>query len=340
MAMDKGAADCYVYARISGILARSFVGKRASELFTVHSLQDLWTLVFKSEVPAIPEALLARELESNAQRRFVSEYKKLVATYEKPAPVLLALLHFYDYDNIKEIGAALCFNEKEMPAIADTRPFNIVNYDKWPDIKAMTANTPLSWYDTVPTIQEQQEDDYRLDCQFVEELFRSANQINTAGEKAILSLFEEKFQIENVLWSLRLRLFYDMDSEEIKKHLVYDKTGKLDLVSMAIKTLDWDTDSWEQWKDWTYAGLLNPGEEGGLWSIDPRWISNAYKREYVQKAYRMFHKYPFTVCPVVCFYIIKQHELNNIRTACECLRLHSPVEEALTVAGVSEVYNG
>lgn len=342
MGMDRSAADSYVYAKASGMLARSFVGKRARELFNTHSLPDLWTLVFKSEVPAIPEALLAKELEKTAQERFLSQYTKLISCYESPAPVLLALLHSFDYENLKQIGAALCYGEKELPPILDIAPYNLINYSKWPDIAAMTSEGPLSWYDTVPEIHEQQADDYRLDCQYVNELFSAARKINTAGEKAILDLFTSRFQMENILWSLRLRLFYRMDTEEVKEHLVYsDSSRSSDILSAdAIKTLEWDTDNYEQWKKWSHANLLNPHEEGGIWNVDPRWISNAYKKEYVEKAYRLFHQYPFTVCPLVCWYIIKQHELDNIRTASECLRLNASVDDALQVAGVSEVKNG
>ena len=97
MAMDRTAADAYTYARASGILAKSFVGPRAGTLFSVHTLQELWSLVIKTEVPAIPETLLARELERNAQTIFVEQFKNLVRTYSRPSRILVALLNYYDY---------------------------------------------------------------------------------------------------------------------------------------------------------------------------------------------------------------------------------------------------
>ncbi len=342
MAMDKSAADAYVYAKASGILARSFVGKRARELFNVHSLQELWSLVFKGDVPVIPEALLARELEKSAERRFVSEYRKLIENYEKPDDVLISLLHFYDYDNMKEIGAALCFNEKEMPEIADTGPYALVDYSKWPDIREMTSGGPLSWYNSVPAIEEQQSNDYRMDCQYVNELLTSAGKIGGAPGKAVLELFTEKFQMENVLWALRLKIFYRMDNDEVMEHLAYGSGAKeKDLLSSeARKILAWDPEDWEKWRTWKYSDLLNPHDEGAIWSLDTRWLSNSYNARYVQKAYRLFHQHPFTVCPIICWYIIKRHELDNIRTASECLRLSASVEDAMVVAGVPEVKNG
>ncbi len=342
MAMDKSAADAYIYARASGILASSFVGPRARELFNVHSLQELWSLVLKSEVPAVPEALLAKRLEESAYDNFIKQFKNLLCVYENPSPVLISLLHYYDYDNLKDIGAALCYKEKNMPAIVDISPYNLINYSKWPDISAMTSSGTLSWYNSIPEIEDQQANDYRLDCQFVQELISSLEKEKSAGAEDIKNLFIEKYQIENVLWALRLKLFYKMDDEEIKNHLAH--VGKFkhnDILSReALRILEWPVDSYEQWKKWSFSKLLNPYIDGDIWNVDPRWIADAYKKRFVEKALRLFHQYPSSVCPLICWYIIKQHELENICTASECIRLNASVDDALVVAGLSEVNNG
>ncbi|MBQ1728297.1 MAG: hypothetical protein II039_13030, partial [Treponema sp.] len=134
MAMDKSSADAYVYVKASGILARSFVGAKARELFSVRSLKELWSLIFKKEVPAVPETMLAAALEKEAVSSFISSYKRLILNYEKPSPLLVALLRFYDYENLKQFGAALCTGQKEIPSYTDITPFNILNYSKWPEI--------------------------------------------------------------------------------------------------------------------------------------------------------------------------------------------------------------
>ena len=61
---------------------------------------------------------------------------------------------------------------------------------------------------------------------------------------------------------------------------------------------------------------------------------------YVEKAYRLFHIYPFTECPLVCWFIVKRNELDNIRTASESLRLNIGSSQAMNLAGLSEVSNG
>ena len=50
--MDTSSASSYVYAKASGILARSYTGGRAAKLFGVQKLAELWPLVFAEEVPA------------------------------------------------------------------------------------------------------------------------------------------------------------------------------------------------------------------------------------------------------------------------------------------------
>ena len=127
MAMDKSAADAYVYAKASGMLAKSYVGSRSKNLFNTHSLAELWNLLFRKEVPVVPETLLAKELEKEAQRNFLSQYLKLLNNYSKPEKLLISLVHFYDYDNLKELGAALALGEKQMPAMQK-------NYYRYPTV--------------------------------------------------------------------------------------------------------------------------------------------------------------------------------------------------------------
>ncbi len=343
MGMDTSSADSYVYAKASGMLASSYVGRRAVKLFSVRSLQELWTLVSDSEVPAVPETILAKMLELEARNSFVSSYKKLISNYAVPAPILVSLLHFYDYDNLKEVGAALCFYEKEMPDIVDTSPFSMVNYSKWPDIKQITKGSPLAWYDRVPLLNEQQKNDYRLDVQYLRELWQNVGRVNPSCKDALTKLLLEKINIDNVLWALRLKMYYKMQGKEITEQLAYSTDQKLSgdiFVREAMKVLDWDLSNYEQWKTWRYAELLNPHEEGEVWTVDPRWISNAHKREYVSRALKTFHLYPFTECPLVCWFIVKRNELDAIRTVSEGLRMNVSMNRAMQMAGVTEDSNG
>ncbi|MBP5158477.1 MAG: V-type ATPase subunit [Treponema sp.] len=343
MAMDKSAAASYVYAKASGMLAKSFVGPRAVRLFEVKTLAELWSLVFTDPLPVVPEMVLARELERTARNRFISQYLKLVTCYSKPADILLSQLHHYDYENIKAVGAALCQGDGKRPDLVDISPFNFLKYRAWPDVSAMTAGSPLSWYDRAPGLFEQRDMDYRLDWQYLNETWRAALRCDAACRDDVKSLLFERFVIEEVLWALRLRKYYEMPRDIIVS-LIRSPGGEGEGTEVfsqeAEKTLDWALDDWESWRKWKYSKFLNPHEEGVVWQIDPRWIQNAFKGDYVRKTYSLFHRYPFTECPLFCWYIIKRNELDNIRAASESLRLSIPAAQAMQTVGIQEVNNG
>lgn len=324
MAMDKSSADSYLYSKMSGMLAKSFAGKNEHKLFEVKSLQELWSLVFKSEVPAVPETLLAKQIEKDASDKFISDFIGLLKNYSKPHPFLLSLLQFFDYENVKSAGAILAMQENKTPDFNNISPFNIIDYEKWPSLKKMTENGPLSWYDSAPELSKQSLVNYKLDRQYVTYLWKSLHKVDSQCRKELESLIKEKFSMENVVWALRLKIYYNYKNEDIIPLLAYSD-GEVNaddpLVEDAMKIIDWDLSDAEKWSKWKHRDLLNPYADGTSWRVDPRWISNSFKRRYIKNAYRMFHKYPFTECPLVCWYILKRNELDDIRTVVESIRL-------------------
>ena len=95
--MDHSSAAAYVYAKASGMLSKSFVGPRTEKLFAARSLNDLWTLLFRGEVPLVPEALLAKQIEKKAEQTFISDFITLLNSYDKPDPVLIQLFRLRQY---------------------------------------------------------------------------------------------------------------------------------------------------------------------------------------------------------------------------------------------------
>ncbi len=339
MAMDKSSADTYVYAKASGMLAKSFVNKRANLLFSVRSLRELWSLLFKKEVPMISEPLLAQAIEKEACSSFISQYTSLLKNYDNPSPILPLLLQSFDYENLKEVSNALNHGQKEVPGIQPIEHYNILKYSAWPDIKEMTKNTPLSWYTSLSPLEEQAQNDSKIDFTYLEQVWSAVNAIKTSCRQDVISLIREKIQFETVLWALRLRIYYNMTEDEIIPKLFKSATAS-DLLSPAKKTFSLELDNYSAWQKWKFSSYLNPYEEGAFWSLDPVWLSNSYKKHYVNRARHLFHKHPFTECPLFCFFIIKRNELELIRTAAESLRLNVGSAQAMKMAGVQEEGNG
>lgn len=344
--MDRSAASAYVYAKASGMLAKSFVGTRAEKLFSVKSLRELYGLLFDDEVPAVPENMLAKVIEIKAQNRFINQYISLLENYSKPDEVLITLLRSYDCENLKEIGAALCYRENVMPELADIGSYSRIAYKYWPDLAAMTANSSVSWYNKIPQSFEQQEIDQRLDLQYIAHLWQSAKKVPVSERQIILSFVQKEIIYQNIIWALRLKVFYKYDAERIAGMLAYEKNtpteglgrcgGKTDLFAHdALAILEKEPDLWESWYDWKYANFLNPHEDGVIWEIDPCWVENMMRREMSRQALRAFHKFPDTTMVLFSWFKIKQNELGYIRSVAEGLRLNVDADEVLIAAGAT-----
>ena len=126
--MDKKSADEFIFAKLSGKLRKSFVGERTKLLFEPKSLSELWTLLFNTPAPVIPEIMLAQKIEIEAYNRFFSDYTDFVSLYDKPNPVIIDLLCEYEVENLKLVLAALCNEEQKIPPIADLRDFSQCNF--------------------------------------------------------------------------------------------------------------------------------------------------------------------------------------------------------------------
>lgn len=320
--MERSGANAFVYGRLCGMLGKSFVGGRESALFDAATLADLWTAVFGTEVPLIPQMMLAQKIEVEAERRFIAQYTRLFEMYDRPAPLLFELLRFYDVENLKEMGAALCSHETDMPRIVELGSYSTLNYDKWPNIAAVTASSPFSWYDKSPTEHEQQYVHVRLDNQYVGMMWEAAHKMPQNIRKAAVNFVRDEAVMNNIAWALRLKVYYNMEKDEVQKHLSSaKKVSETDeIAGPAMQMLEWPADSWDVWSKWKYAFLLNPHDTDD-WSVDPLWVERESKARQQKAAERLFRAYPLTEMPLVAWFRIKQHECDMIRMAAEGIRL-------------------
>lgn len=322
--MDNSSARDYIYSKVCGLLSKVYTGSNSQKILSVKTLAELYGLLFAKEVPVVPESILAGMIENEAEKRFLDEFVELLDSFQKPDRILVELLRFYDYENLKEIAGALCMHEEKEPLLADIGHYSMLNYSKWPDIAAVTENSPLSWYNKIPEIGEQQSLDSRLDSQYMNSIWNCAKKAGGAVGESVVKLFEKEFVFDNIIWAMRLRVYYKMSVEEIREHLFFDdrsKGSKDVLAGPALKMLSRDFSNYDEWKDWKYVKMLNPNTDGVLWEVDPRWVENAMKTEISRKLFSVFHQHSFTVVELICYFKIKQDELDLIRCVTESLRL-------------------
>lgn len=335
--MDKSAAGSFIFAKASGNLGKSFVGSRSQILFEQKNLGELWTLLFKSPVPVIPEVLLAEKIETEAFSRFFNKYVSFVNAYDKPNPILTDLLCIYEVSNLKVIAAALANGETKAPNLMDLGTFAKCNFKVWPNLAEITAGTPYSWLNKTPSVHDLQHIDYKLDLFVVQHLWNSVQKTSGENKEIFEKIFFNVYVIKNIVWALRLRIYYKMEDEEIIKRLIYVTNGPSmedPVAAPAIKVLEMPLNDAEVWEKWTYKEYVNPYVSGENWQIDPAWIEKKAAVKVNKIAMNAFHQYPMTDCSLVGWYKIKEYELSCIRMAVESLRLNINTEEAMQAAGL------
>lgn len=336
--MDWSGAGAFVYAKASGIIGKSFIGPRTAELYEQKSLSELWTLLFNSQAPLIPEVMLAQKIEEEAFSRFLNQYIYFINQYSKPEQILLAQLDVYEAENLKEVGAALCSGEKKCPPVVNLGNLANLNFDAWPDVSKITEKSEYAWYDHVPGIHEQQELEFKIDTQVVKNLWSGIEAFRGEEKDALLKLYKTEYIIKNIVWALRLRVHYDMSKEDILPKLIRVTEGPIQqdpIAAPVAEVLNMPLDDYEIWKKWKYSDLINPMMDNGVWTINPSWIENKNKIKVNNLAMLIFHQYPMSVTAIIGWYKIKKFELSCIRTAVESLRLNIPSEVAKETVGIA-----
>ena len=101
----------------------------------------------------------------------------------------------------------------------------------------------------------------------------------------------------------------------------------------ASAALSRSPDVWSEWSDWEYRWLLNPGEEGTPWNLDPRYAQLQADRKLFRMAQNRFHRNPFTAGVPVAFFKLKQMEEQMVRVAAEGLRLGATADQIAEITG-------
>ena len=336
--MDKSTAVSFSYAKAAGLLSKAFIKDRTHLLFETESLADLWTLLFKEPAPLVPEALLARQIEDRAFSEFLSQYLFFLNQYDKPPLILADKIKRYEVENLKEIIGALCSGETSLPHLLDLQDFSKINEKAWPDLSKMTEGTDYEWLKKVPDLNEQQQVEFRLDLMLIRENWKAINNCHGNDREGHIKLFLDEFVIKNIIWALRLKIYYEMPREEIIKNLFYvtQAPDKNDPVAApAIKILNYDIHDYSRWEKWEFAKYLNPYEPGQIWCVDPVWIERRYIEHLAKVALQVFHRYTMEDAALAAWFNIKSYELTCIRTAVESLRLNISSKEAMEAVGVN-----
>lgn len=334
--MDSSTALAFCYTKAAGLLSKSFIKDRTSQLFNSKSLVELWSVLFTTPVPAVPEILLADEIEKTAFNNLLNQYIYFLKQYDNPSELLLSQIQFFEIENIQSILDSLSNGEVKPPKLIDLKSYSKINIKAYPDLSGMLKNTAFNWLNEEPESGNLHKIEYKIDLAFIKSVW---NQIeHSKGEDKTLweKLFLEEYTIKNIIWAMRLSFYYQKSREEILDELFYvtDRAHKLDPVAgPAIAILDKDPSAYEEWQNWKYKQYLNP-YEGSDWKLDPAWFERRYMSYSASRYVQFFHEHPLCEPSLVAWFKAKIAELRNIRSAVEGIRLNIAPADAMKALGV------
>jgi len=353
--MLSGGERAYAYAKACGIIGKSFVGKRVSALREMRRLSDLDRLVFQGGSRELPERELLPDLEDRFAERAVQAITSIVECFSRPPRAVTLLLRSFEYQDMKRAVDASLAGATKQPPFTDLGHFRTVNFAAWPDVPAMVTGTEFDFLlekDEKNRLRLCREKDgvpahTLLDKHYYKALWEALLDLPSSDRRVSEALLGEEISLLNAGWVLRLRSYYGMSSEEVKRHLVYipdeappeappagrsrqagtkkpRRAGRKtrSLAAEALAALELPLDKRSPWAAWRWEKFLNPEDAaGGPWKADPRHFQNAAARRLYQAARRAFHQHPFSLDTVFCFIKLKLFEEDLLTSRAEGLGL-------------------
>ena len=348
----------FAFARASGIIGKSFVGKRLSALGKISSFAELDRLIFLGARDDLPGRELLLDLERRILHRTVRHMIAVISSYVTPPELLVRLLRSCEYADLKAFLRHIVAGKADPPAFIDIGRFRTVQFEAYPNLAAMLAGTEFDFllekdfdalrtadYDITPLEAE-------LDQRYYTLLIQSLSRLNPDDRHFAEMIIAEEISLRNCVWALRLRSYFNKTPEETAEYLMditmpqgnslygpelipgdihprmrasafFDNTsGKnISLATEARESLRFSLDFRQDWKGWRWESLLGPDLPGGNWQANPRYFQNAASRYIYRLALRCFRRAPFSVSSNFCFIKIKQFEENILTSITEGLAL-------------------
>jgi vacuolar-type H+-ATPase subunit C/Vma6 len=325
----------YAFAKACGIIGKSFVGKGISRLGSVTRITELDRLVFPLASRDLPERELLVDLERRIIDRAVKQMNALVLSFRNPPELLVRLVRAYEYGDIKSVLSAIAGGEAKAPEFTDLGALGTVNFSLYPDLAAMVRDTEFAFLldENIHTDKDGILLQTKLDRQYYTLLWNSLFLLGEKDRTAIKKILAEEISLRNASWALRLRVYYGMAPEEIKKILIPIRIGKKyvpqdvssakenTLADDAAASLSMALDNRPDWEKWNRVEFLNPEKPGEAWTVDPRYFQNTASQYLYRLARQFFRRTPFSIDTVSCFIKLKQFEEDLLTSVAEGLSL-------------------
>lgn len=332
--MPNGFDSAYTYARVSGSLARSYLGERALALAMSPRVGEAWRSIFGEPPPAQPEATLADMAERALRPRAMEAIRPIAGNLLREEPFFAALTRRLEFAYVKVVLAAVSEGLPEAPPIAEGGFAPAFLVEAYPDLESMLAGTRYRWViesglEDLPAVKN------RLDRQYYAELWATIPGIPSWLRGSIRDLVRLEAELENLIWGLRLKRYYSMGAIEIEPLLIELKG--IDIKSQALRAVARRPDSRGDWAGWKWERLIADwrSEEGGNWHFDLRGFESAARDYLFHKLVRRLHQEQDTYVPLYAYFRIKEIESTAMRGIIEGIKLEAPASEIGILASES-----
>jgi vacuolar-type H+-ATPase subunit C/Vma6 len=308
----------YSYSKTSGILAHSFLGPRLGRLSECQSARELYAMVFGGTVPELTEPELILAAGKAVSERILAAYRGVERIYGARIPLLAQAMRGVEFNNVKTILRALD-RKAPVPALRDSGAFSEIKAAAYPELPGLFGGTRFEWLVRESADAELWKLDNRLDRQFYRELLDSAALLPKADRIKALRLLCAEARLRNAVWAIRLSVYYRLGVDDIRPLLI-EYPGH-DLAKEALAAAAFSPEDKPAWLAWKFSRLVNVESRGPAWSVDPRAIEHAARREIYKLIRRNYHSGPFSRIPAYAFLRLKQFEGDFIRSCFEGIRL-------------------
>jgi vacuolar-type H+-ATPase subunit C/Vma6 len=325
--MSSVSKYAFIHAKMHGLMAKTYLDERVRFLFKITSLIDLSKTIFPVEDVSTDE----RELISEVQRKFensvITTLMHLTSLFPAPPELLVHVLREYDYRNLLTLLREK-FSGLTSIRLWDIGKYSILNHDADKEFPQSLRNTRFEKYldlmDTTPL----SELEFQVDRQYYEELISCVQSLPVTERNPVLPLVKTEILLMNLLWALRLRVYFRMSFDDAQKFLF--PLAFPGILSQAQLVFELPLDDPGAWKRLRHGDVFS-AERNGV--IDPEGIEGRANKYLYHRLRKYFYAHPFTLASVYAFFRLKKYEARLVTSVSEGIRMGlapREIEEALS----------
>jgi vacuolar-type H+-ATPase subunit C/Vma6 len=329
--MNITSRDSFILAKIYGKMAKTYIGANFRDLLRLKRLEEIFDVLFPGERTAAPVEPLSADLETRIMRAAIKTMTDILFLTGDTPEILVHILRKFEYQSLKSVIRSLVREGADKPVVWDLGKYALLRTAKGVSFEKAISLSAYAW--VLPLIRSKPlfEIENMLDRDYYHRLQELARRLPMRDRSGVLRLVTLEVALTNVIWALRLRFFFGMDSHAAEP-LMIPGTAQTHRKAM-LEAFEIPADSVEGWRRWKYSWLVEDQLGEAFRAPDPVRAEQKAARRMALKAHQLFHEDPFTLTPVVAFFKLKELETGMLKIAVEALRLSVPDAEVLSMLG-------